>query len=78
MTKFYVSATDKFMSNWEMLDHTESKLVFECDSKVEVSNVIEALRNSEYITDIKEHINKPKFSEEYQVKELKAKNWNKF
>jgi hypothetical protein len=37
--KYFVTMTDKFMSNWGMSDNRTNKLVIECDSMDEANTV---------------------------------------
>lgn len=47
MEKLYVSAIDKFMSDWGKAKGKENIVVFECDDKDEVKIVIDNIRNRE-------------------------------
>ena len=66
--KYYVSATDKFMSNWGMSKGKTNKIVFQCDNYEEVKTVKNNLNDRTEMIRISVSYSKPKYNEKkYQV-----------
>lgn len=72
--KFYVTATDRFMSGWGMAKGKDNKLVIECDNYSEAEIVHEHLIDREEmkyvnIRGTKPYYNQERFYISYKTKE---------
>lgn len=72
--KYYVTATDKFMSGWGLAENKINKMVFECDSYEEAEHIENQLNNRDEmkyvnIRDSKPYYNKENYFTSYKTKE---------
>lgn len=65
MSKYYVTATDKFMSGWGMAEGKINKLVFLCDNLEEANIVVANCESRSDFKNVSMRSTKPSYGSRY-------------